>query len=163
MAKGRLAPLKPTTIPRLELRAAVLAVELSLIIKAELQIPITAVEYHSDSQIVLHQLHSSNAKQPRFVNKRKEKILRHSTVRNWHFIPSAENPADDSRNSAQGFRDSLSLGFWLPSAEQPSLCTTAVHISHDPNGGRRRSDASYQRLSTESHAAKMPSVFLPSS
>jgi ribonuclease HI len=62
MAEGRLAPLKPTTIPRLELRAAVLAVKLSLIIKAELRIRITAVEYHSDSQIVLHQLHSSSEK-----------------------------------------------------------------------------------------------------
>jgi hypothetical protein len=48
MAKGSLAPLKPTTIPRLALRAAILAVELSLFIKAELRIPITAVEYHSD-------------------------------------------------------------------------------------------------------------------
>ncbi|XP_032799385.2 uncharacterized protein LOC116936346 [Daphnia magna] len=96
MAKGRLAPLKPTTVPRLELRAAVLAVELSLIIKKELRLPIADVEYHSDSQIVLHQLHSSGTKQPTFVNKRREYILQHSKVDSWHFVPSADNPADDS-------------------------------------------------------------------
>jgi hypothetical protein len=64
MAKGRLATLKPTTIPRLELRAAVLTVELSLIIKKELRFPIAHVDYHSDSQIVLHQLHSSGKSSP---------------------------------------------------------------------------------------------------
>ncbi|KAI9549120.1 hypothetical protein GHT06_007526 [Daphnia sinensis] len=99
MAKGRLAPLKPTTVPRLELRAAVLAVELSLVIKKELRLPILDVEYHSDSQIVLHQLHSNGTKQPTFVNKRREYILQHSKADSWHFVPSADNPADDSTRS----------------------------------------------------------------
>ena len=99
MAKGRLAPLKPTTVPRLELRASVLAAELSLIIKKELRPPINGVEYHSDYQIVLHQLHSSGTKQPAFVNRRREYVLQHSQVDSWNFVPSADNPENDSTRS----------------------------------------------------------------
>nr|CAH0108017.1 unnamed protein product [Daphnia galeata] len=99
MAKGRLEPLKPTAVTRLDLRAAVLSVELSLIFKKEPRLPIAGIEYHSNSQIVLHQLHSSGAKQPTFKSKRREYILQHSKVNSWHFVSSADNPADDSTRS----------------------------------------------------------------
>ncbi|XP_032785664.2 uncharacterized protein LOC116923312 [Daphnia magna] len=95
MAKGRLAPLKPTTIPRLELKAAVLAVNLSLIVKQELRLSFSSVEFHTDSQIVLYQLRASHPGRPSFVNKRTNEILQHSTVDQWHYIRSSDNPADD--------------------------------------------------------------------
>jgi hypothetical protein len=41
-------PLKPTTIPRLELKAAVLAANLSLIVKQELRLLFSSVEFHSN-------------------------------------------------------------------------------------------------------------------
>ena len=49
-----------------------------------------------DSQITLHQLRSSNRKRQTFFNRKREKILRHSTLDSWHFISSPDNPADDS-------------------------------------------------------------------
>ncbi len=64
MAKGRLAGLKPTTIPRLELKAAVLAINLSLIVKQELRLKFSSVEFHTDSQIVLYQLRASHPGRP---------------------------------------------------------------------------------------------------
>jgi hypothetical protein len=95
MAKGRIASLKPTTVPRLELEAAVLAVRLSLLMKKELRIPIYSVEYYTDSQIVLHQLRSEKPNRPSFVCKSREEILANSALNDWHFVRSEDNPADD--------------------------------------------------------------------
>ncbi|KAI9550515.1 hypothetical protein GHT06_005391 [Daphnia sinensis] len=95
MAKGRIACLKPITVPRLELEAAVLAVRLSLLIRQELRIPIYAVEYYTDSQIVLHQLRSHKPNRPSFVCKRRDEILSHSELDHWYFVRSEDNPADD--------------------------------------------------------------------
>ncbi len=49
-----------------------------------------------DSQITLHQLRSNNRKRQTFFNRKREEILRHSTLDCWHFISSPDNPADDS-------------------------------------------------------------------
>ena len=95
MGKGRLSPLQPTTVPRLELQAAVLAVRLSLLIQRELRIPIAAVEYYTDSQIVLWQLHNTNRDRPKYVSKRRDEVLAHSTPDQWHYVRSEDNPADD--------------------------------------------------------------------
>lgn len=51
LAKGCLAPLTLMTIPRLELKAAVLAVQISTIIKRELRLIISATEFYSDCYI----------------------------------------------------------------------------------------------------------------
>ena len=53
MSKSRLASLKTTTIPRLELAAAVEAVKLDKLLSEELQIPLRKSVYWSDSMIVL--------------------------------------------------------------------------------------------------------------
>lgn len=95
MEKGRSASFRPTTIPRMELQAAVLAVRLSVLIKKELRIPIASFEYHIDSQIVLWQLRSDDHGRPSFVRARRKEILTHSALNDWHFIRSSDNPADE--------------------------------------------------------------------
>lgn len=94
MAKGRLAPLTPMTIPRLELKAAVLAVQISAIVKKELRLIISATESYSDSEIVLHQLRTSRPRQTAFVAARSNQILAHSSADQWHYVRSEDNPAD---------------------------------------------------------------------
>ena len=49
IGKSRLAHLKPMTVPRLELSAAVLAVQLDKSVREELDVPIIQSTYWSDS------------------------------------------------------------------------------------------------------------------
>ena len=90
MSKSRAAPLKQLTLPRLELKAAVLAAKLSSLVKAALNLE-CAVQLWSDSKIVLYWIASHKPLQP-FVNHRVEEIRVIST--NWKYCPSADNPAD---------------------------------------------------------------------
>ena len=90
MSKSRAAPLKQLTLPRLELKAAVLAAKLSSFVKTSLNID-CAVQLWSDSQIILHWIASHKQLQP-FVNRRVEDIRAISSC--WKYCPSADNPAD---------------------------------------------------------------------
>ncbi len=58
LGKAKLAPLSAHTIPRLELGAAVLAVEVAELIQNELDITPNAVEFYSDSKVVLGYIHN---------------------------------------------------------------------------------------------------------
>ncbi len=62
MAKSRLAPLKGSTIPRLELAAALEAVRLDTLLQKELQMPLEKSVYWSDSTIVLWYLQTPENK-----------------------------------------------------------------------------------------------------
>lgn len=95
MAKGRIAPTSILSIPRLELQAAVLAIRMTQSIIREMRIPISSIEYRTDSEIVLHQINSSHHKHPTFVANRIGEILRHSSPEQWKFISGKDNPADD--------------------------------------------------------------------
>ena len=90
MSKSRAAPLKQLTLPRLELKAAVVAAKLSSFVKTSLNLD-CAVQLWSDSQIVLHWIASHKQLQP-FVNHRVEEI--HAISSCWKYCPSADNPAD---------------------------------------------------------------------
>ena len=90
ISKSRAAPLKQLTLPRLELKAAVLAAKLSSFVKTSLSLDCT-VQLWSDSQIVLHWISSLKPLQP-FVNRRVVEIRAISSC--WKYCPSTDNPAD---------------------------------------------------------------------
>ena len=96
MSKSRLAPIKPTTIPRLELAAAVEAVKLDKLLRTELSIPLEESVFWSDSMIVLWYIHHQEKRFQVFVANRVGFITENSYPYQWRHVPSEENPADEA-------------------------------------------------------------------
>ena len=93
-SKGRLAPLKAVTIPRLELCAAVTAVNLDIMLRQELDIPLLPSTFWTDSTIVLAYLRNEARRFKVFVANRVGEITRNSSVQQWRHIEGVINPAD---------------------------------------------------------------------
>lgn len=70
LSKARVAPLKPVTIPRLELTAAVLATKVDQLIRAEWQLPCAESYFWSDSCTVLKYIKNENKRFRTFVANR---------------------------------------------------------------------------------------------
>ena len=94
MSKARLAPIKQTTVPRLELSAAVVAVKLDHLIRRELELPLLMSQFWSDSQIVIAYIRNETKRFKTFVANRVSQIHQLSEPRQWHFVPGDDNPAD---------------------------------------------------------------------
>ncbi|KIH51378.1 integrase core domain protein [Ancylostoma duodenale] len=100
MAKSRLNPMKEMTMPRLELLATLISVRLARFMQTQIDLKISAVHIFSDSQIVLHWLHS-NKSLPLFVsNKVKlirailDRLAKDKITPKLHYVQSSDNPAD---------------------------------------------------------------------
>jgi hypothetical protein len=91
MAKSRVAPLKKLTLPQLELTAASIGARLCSYLAKVLQV--TNVFLWSDSQIVLHWLHSTKQLKP-YVASRIAEIKTLTSIENWKYCPTEDNPAD---------------------------------------------------------------------
>ncbi|MCG8429838.1 MAG: hypothetical protein MJA29_01505, partial [Candidatus Omnitrophica bacterium] len=102
VAKTRVAPMndKCLTLPRLELQAAVLGTRLQNTVmrelKFELSISPTCCHFWSDSLIVLQYIRNDTKRFKTFVANRLSEIRESSNPEQWHYVPSALNPADDA-------------------------------------------------------------------
>ena len=94
--KSRLAPLKILTIPRLELMASVVAVNIDQMLRQELTVPIASSYFWTDSTCVLAYICNMNRKFSVFVANRIATIHESSVTEQWKYVPTALNPADDA-------------------------------------------------------------------
>jgi len=94
-AKGKVAPTKATSIPRLELMAAVLGLRLSRKVSELLQIPLENCTWWTDSEDVVCWIQGQSRRYKTFVANRISEIHQKSNPRQWRHIPTDLNCADD--------------------------------------------------------------------
>ncbi|KAL6480050.1 hypothetical protein MHYP_G00110830 [Metynnis hypsauchen] len=94
LGKARVAPLKPTTIPRLELTAATLATRVDGMLRREIQLPLGDSVFWTDSTAVLKYIANETTRFRTFVANRVAAIIGTTAVSQWKYICSQQNPAD---------------------------------------------------------------------
>lgn len=95
-AKTKCAPLKSTTIPRLELQAAVLGTRLLETIVQEHKTYAESTYLWSDSKTVLKWINSSHRRYKPFVAHGVAEILATTSPSEWRWISAEDNVADDA-------------------------------------------------------------------
>ena len=111
MGKSRVAPLKPVTIPRLELTAAVCSVRISQQIHRELEYRIDKDLFWTDSKVVLGYISNESRRFHVFVSNRVQEI-QDSTHRNqWRYVDTKQNPADEASRGMK--TDELRDSRWI--------------------------------------------------
>ena len=94
-SKTRVSPLKPVSIPRLELMASILGLRLSKFVSEELSLKISNCTFWSDLKNVLFWINSDAQKYQHFVAYRIGEILEESKTSEWRWVPTRENVADE--------------------------------------------------------------------
>ncbi|XP_071118413.1 uncharacterized protein [Haliotis cracherodii] len=93
-AKGRVAPLKAISIPRMDLMAAVTGLRLSVAITKALEVSIDIVTFWTDSSNVLSWIKNHSRTFKPFVANRVSEIQEVTNPCQWWYVPTAKNPAD---------------------------------------------------------------------
>ncbi|XP_033112194.1 uncharacterized protein LOC117113075 [Anneissia japonica] len=136
LGKSKLAPKAATTIPRMELCAAVLGTEVSELAVTELDLKIDAVYFYTDSKVVMGYITNRTRRFYLYVSNRVARILRVSKPEYWKYIPTAMNPADVGSRSIKA--KDLQNSPWLQgptflhkSSLPPSLETDETNYDDD--------------------------------
>ncbi|XP_053691664.1 uncharacterized protein LOC128740164 [Sabethes cyaneus] len=104
-AKTKVALLKPVSVPRLELQAAMIGVRMLDKVLVSLDIPVIRRFLWSDSSTVLSWLRSDSRRFHQFVAVRVGEILSTTSVDEWHYVPSKLNAADAKWKDEHIFAD----------------------------------------------------------
>ena len=108
LGKARVTPLKPVTVPRLELTAAVVSVKSSEQLQRELDFEDLEDVYWTDSKVVVGYIANETRRFHVFVANRVQQIQEHSSPNQWHYVDTKLNPADHASRglSANGLLNS---------------------------------------------------------
>jgi len=121
LSKARVVPLKPITIPRLELTAAVLSAKVDQMLRKERRLQLENSVFWTDSQTVLKYIKNEDKRFQTFVANRVSYIRERTQPQQWRYVATRENPADDASCGMQikTFRQSKR---WI---EGPSFLLTS--------------------------------------
>ena len=117
-AKSRVSPLKPMSVPRLELQAAVMGSRLASTVREQHSIPLKSTTLWTDSRTVLSWITTDAHHFRPFVAHRVGEIEELTDTSCWRWISTAQNPADDA---SRGITVQEVMGRWLRGPEFLSL------------------------------------------
>ena len=90
IAKSRVAPIKPISIPRMELKAAVVSVNVTKMLQSEL-------DYENLRSVYYTEYISNDARRFLvYVGNRIQHIRDRSDPEQWHHVPGKDNPANEA-------------------------------------------------------------------
>jgi len=92
--KAKLAPQPALTIPRLELCAAVLAIEIAEMVVTEMDVTFDNITYFTDSKVVLGYIQNQSRRFYVYVHNRVQRIHQSPCSGQWKYVPTHLNPAD---------------------------------------------------------------------
>ncbi|XP_053691744.1 uncharacterized protein LOC128740235 [Sabethes cyaneus] len=100
-AKAKVAPIKPLSVPRLELQAATVGTRFLQYIIDHHKLPFNQKYLWTDSSTVMHWIHSTQRKYPQYVGCRVGEILTHTNPGEWRWVPTKQNVADEATKWGQ--------------------------------------------------------------
>ena len=96
MAKSRVAPIRAMSIPRLELTAAVVAANVTTMLKNELNYDNLQTVLYTASEVVLGYINNEARRFHTYVSNRVQHIRDHTEPEQWHHVSGKNNPADEA-------------------------------------------------------------------
>ena len=102
MGKSRVAPAKLVTVPRLELTATCLTVNVGYMLQSELRFEELSEVYWTDSQVVWGYIHNDTKRCLVFVANQVQLINNHTDKEQWNIVDSKNNPADHGSRGLSG-------------------------------------------------------------
>ena len=147
---ARLWPMKPMTIPRLELSAATVAVRLDRLIKRELEIHIDKSVFWTDSTSVLKYINNRNKRFQTFVANRIAIIHDNSDPSQWKYVETKMNPADDASRGLSA-TDLISDSRWIKGLHFLWQSDDQWSIFEEPIAGIKEDDIELKK-SVQSHS-----------
>ena len=128
MGNSRVTPLKPITIPRLELSAAPVSVRVSDMLRRELKYNELEEVFWTEGKVVQACIQNYARRFHTFVANRVQEIREHTAPEQWHYVDGKSNPADDASRGL-GPKDLLQSSRWF---RRPPFCGTTELAGRTP-------------------------------
>nr|XP_026696057.1 uncharacterized protein LOC108950930 [Ciona intestinalis]XP_026696058.1 uncharacterized protein LOC108950930 [Ciona intestinalis] len=132
--KSRVAPLKPVTVPRMELTAAVVSARMSRYLRDHIRFNDYDEYFWTDSKVVLGYIGNDARKFQTFVANRLQTIKENTNEHEWRYVKTEENPSDCASRGMKP-EDLTMNSIWLRGPNflwESSTNLQRCFVNHDP-------------------------------